>query len=488
MIATVALFLFSVSLFLAVAAWVGEEGLRRVGVPMRWVWLAAMAAAPLLLVAPLVVPGGASEQGPVAAVIAPAVELAPLVIGPAARPAVPDGAIGALWLLLSGGMVLVLVGTSLGLRRQRAGWERSSVLGRSVYLSPRCGPAVAGFVRPWIVLPRWALGLPDRDLGLVVLHEEEHLRARDSLVLALALLLVVATPWNPVTWWQLRRLRTAMEMDCDRRVLRREPDREGYGRSLLSVAGRASGRSLGLAAFTERSTSLERRIVAMTVKTSRWNPMLAALLLVAAAVAGLQACGVAIPLADDQQAKEAVPDRVPSPPASVVIPPPSAGQPTAPGGAAPSGRAGARGRAPTGTPGAPVGPAGTGPTGPGAPTASAGPVPPTRPAVEKDLSEPTFTPFTVAPSILNREEVIQAMRQEYPPLLRDAGIGGTVRVYFLIGEDGAVRQVRIDKGSGHQALDEAAMRVADVYRFSPALNKDAEVPVWVSFPITFQVR
>jgi protein TonB len=107
----------------------------------------------------------------------------------------------------------------------------------------------------------------------------------------------------------------------------------------------------------------------------------------------------------------------------------------------------------------------------------------------QDLSAaPTFTPYTVAPSILNRDEVIKAMEREYPPLLRDAGIGGTVRVYFFIDETGKVIDHRIDQSSGHQALDEAALKVADVYRFSPALNRDKKVPVWVSFPITFQVR
>ena len=106
-----------------------------------------------------------------------------------------------------------------------------------------------------------------------------------------------------------------------------------------------------------------------------------------------------------------------------------------------------------------------------------------------DLSSaPTFTPFTVAPSILNRSEVIRAMEREYPPLLRDAGIGGTVRVYFFIDEEGSVQDFRIDQSSGHQALDDAALSVAGVYRFSAALNRDKVVPVWVSFPITFQVR
>jgi protein TonB len=67
-------------------------------------------------------------------------------------------------------------------------------------------------------------------------------------------------------------------------------------------------------------------------------------------------------------------------------------------------------------------------------------------------------------------------------------VGGTVRVYFFIGEEGRVEHTRIDQSSGHEALDEAALRVASVYRFSPALNRDEPVPVWVSFPITFQAE
>ncbi len=103
-------------------------------------------------------------------------------------------------------------------------------------------------------------------------------------------------------------------------------------------------------------------------------------------------------------------------------------------------------------------------------------------------AEPVFTPFTVAPTILNEEVVQRAMIRGYPRLLRDAGIGGTVRVYFFIDEQGRVQDFRVDQTSGHQALDDAALAVADVFRFSPALNRDKPVPVWVSFQITFQVR
>ncbi len=116
-------------------------------------------------------------------------------------------------------------------------------------------------------------------------------------------------------------------------------------------------------------------------------------------------------------------------------------------------------------------------------------LPPPPEETTTDLSAaPTFTPFTVAPSILNRSDVVRAMEREYPPLLRDAGIGGTVRVYFFIDEGGRVQDRQIDQSSGHQALDDAAMAVSEIYLFSPALNRDKKVPVWVSFPITFQVR
>ena len=116
-------------------------------------------------------------------------------------------------------------------------------------------------------------------------------------------------------------------------------------------------------------------------------------------------------------------------------------------------------------------------------------LPPPPDEAEVDIAAaPTFTPFTVAPSILNRSDVVRAMEREYPPLLRDAGIGGTVRVFFFIDENGRVQDRRIDDSSGHQALDDAAMAVSEIYRFSAALNRDKKVPVWVSFPITFQVR
>jgi len=113
-------------------------------------------------------------------------------------------------------------------------------------------------------------------------------------------------------------------------------------------------------------------------------------------------------------------------------------------------------------------------------------LPPPPDAVEEDIgAAPTFTPYTVAPDLRNTSEVRRALEREYPPLLRDAGIGGTVNVWFFIDEGGSVLQTRVQKSSGHKALDDAALKVADIMEFSPALNRDKRVKVWVAFPITF---
>jgi protein TonB len=115
--------------------------------------------------------------------------------------------------------------------------------------------------------------------------------------------------------------------------------------------------------------------------------------------------------------------------------------------------------------------------------------PPPEEVGNTDISAaPTFTPYTVKPDVKNRGEVQRALEREYPPLLRDAGIGGQVMVWFFIDEQGRVQNTQINQSSGHKALDDAALKVAEVIEFTPALNRDKRVPVWISLPITFQTR
>jgi len=115
------------------------------------------------------------------------------------------------------------------------------------------------------------------------------------------------------------------------------------------------------------------------------------------------------------------------------------------------------------------------------------PPPPTAAAVDVS-SQPTFTPYEVAPEVRNRQDVQRALEREYPSILRDAGIGGQVIMHFFINDQGVTEQVLVAQSSGHQQLDDAAVRVAGVFQFTPALNRDQRVPVWIQIPITFTTR
>ena len=72
--------------------------------------------------------------------------------------------------------------------------------------------------------------------------------------------------------------------------------------------------------------------------------------------------------------------------------------------------------------------------------------------------------------------------------MRDAGIGGTAQIWFFIDEEGTVQRTQIAESSGHKALDDAALLVAEGIQFTPALNQEKPVPVWISLPITFTTR
>ena len=105
-----------------------------------------------------------------------------------------------------------------------------------------------------------------------------------------------------------------------------------------------------------------------------------------------------------------------------------------------------------------------------------------------DPGGPIIVPMTIPPALQNTGAVRRLLERHYPPILRDAGIGGTVHVWFHIDEDGRVIATQLNRSSGYGDLDAAALRVADAMEFSPAWNRDVRVKVWVSVPITFEVR
>ncbi|MEX0907554.1 MAG: TonB family protein [Gemmatimonadota bacterium] len=115
-------------------------------------------------------------------------------------------------------------------------------------------------------------------------------------------------------------------------------------------------------------------------------------------------------------------------------------------------------------------------------------LPPTTSGDADRARAPVFTLMTVEPELKNRRQVKRELERNYPWRLRHAGVGGRPTVWFLIDENGRVIKTRLNRSGGHPALDEAAMAVADMMEFSPALNRDQSVRVWVEIPIVFEAR
>lgn len=266
-----------VSVVLAVAGLALERLASAQRWPLRWIWMGTLVASVSWPLAMMAVP--ARQQPGGAGNVQPRAIALPFTIAiGVAEPALPmiaparnasgapssNAVLVVLWIALSG-LFLARIGFSLvTLRRRARTWDRGTIDGVAVRLSASDGPAVVNLRPMNIVLPRWILSLDAPLRALVLRHEREHRTARDPYLLFAATLLTALVPWNLALWFAARRLRLAIEVDCDARVLRAHPSAERYGLLLLTVAQRQSTASALFATMlSEPTTHLERRILAM---------------------------------------------------------------------------------------------------------------------------------------------------------------------------------------------------------------------------------
>ena len=411
-----------------------ENLLRTHGLPSRWIWVASIllsVAWPLghwswenrpRPVAPLLVPDAeAAAHAELPTAVFP-LEPVTMEVGPESVLRLLDGPILAAWALASSVLFLFFLFVFLRTHRLRSRWTEGKVGDEVVLLSEEWGPAVVGFLRPEVVLPRWCKDLDDRTLRFILDHELEHVRAGDLRVLILAGTVPVLFPWHLPIWWQLTRLRTAVEGDCDLRVLHRHPGQtRPYIDLLLGMGKRGSLRRPLAAMLSEPYETLERRIRIMTMPMPKRPWVRGGVLAGIAGALAVLACAAPGPTEAKDEGEQ-----------------------------------------------------------------SAAMTESTRvDAAREGLAIPTFTPFSVRPTIKNRDQVVAALEREYAALREDPGIGGTAEVWFFINEEPRVQEVRLNRSSGHRARDAAAIEVADVIEFTPALNRDQERAVWVSLPIVF---
>jgi TonB family protein len=461
-----------------------------------------------------------------------------------------------LWGAATFGLLAAWFRAGSRLRRAEQGWEAGCLSGEPVRISDSMGPAVIGFVRQRIVVPRWVMHAPLDQQRIILAHEREHLRSGDHRLVLIAGFVVCLVPWNLAMWWMLRRLRLAVEIDCDARVIRGGVDRRQYGSVLIEVGARRSTPLLAVTSLTESRSLLERRIEMITRGRDRSRIVSLAAATTAAVVLGV-ACSIDQPQGPAPTAPVAVEEVVPAGEAADAEPRftpyevrpelrnaaeirsiieatyPPVLRDAGIGGTAvfwihvnPEGNVtdtrlrtssgrfeldeAAKGVmrrlrfAPALNQGEPVAvwiqlpvryevaPAEAMESPASVATVRPDRAPATVEAVTAADTDggdgPVFTPYNVAPELLNRHELAGLLEREYPPLLRQAGIGGTTLLWVLIGTEGEVVRTRIHESSGQTEIDAAAERFLRQARFAPARMNDRAVAVWIQLPVTFSPR
>ncbi len=294
---------FAVSLLFALAAYgLDRAGLYRKGC-RRWIWAAAMSLSLAYPAAMLLRPPLAAANQTSAPLLPEILERADtlrapsrvlVTATPAARANRPTSrsfpverrqwhpadavnpSLAILWLVSASALALWLSIGRLLLSRRAMFWVEECVDGHRVRVSEDDGPVVVGFLRPFIVLPRWLLRAPLETRTMVLRHEAQHLAAGDPKLVLIGLVFLVLTPWNLPLWWQLSRLRFALEVDCDARVRRDGADVTAYARMLLAVCEQKSHIPVGGLAMSARRSELESRFAALLVTAPRSRSVIAA--------------------------------------------------------------------------------------------------------------------------------------------------------------------------------------------------------------------
>lgn len=420
----------ALTLLVGGAAAAAERWLRLSARPARWTWLAAM----LLSVG---VPAAYFASPALLGASLPTPDIVPTRWTPAVLAGPPTGSAAAgggsprfveawfpwVWAAVSGGVLAWLSASAWRIRRMCGGSPSERAGGHRLVWTSELGPGVIGLRHPRIVVPEWVRRLDAPLREMVLLHEREHVRGRDPVLLHAGWALVVLAPWLLPLWWQFRRLRLAVELDCDQRVVERLGDARAYGRLLVRAKRQSLRRPAPL--VTGGGSFLRRRVRRLAEGTAPRSAALPRRALPAVA------CLVALSSA-------------------VLLPPPGSAATPASGGVATPPPEAARGS-----------------------------------AVGEELWSRLDGSFDDPPRLVNRDEAEAIVREHHPDDLRRRGVGGEVLVIVHLDADGRVTGGFVSVSSGHPELDRAALEVASEMRWEPARIAGEAKAVWMGQPVRF---
>tara|TARA_B100001964_G_C14066297_1_gene523788 strand:- start:142 stop:789 length:648 start_codon:yes stop_codon:yes gene_type:complete len=110
------------------------------------------------------------------------------------------------------------------------------------------------------------------------------------------------------------------------------------------------------------------------------------------------------------------------------------------------------------------------------------PPPPPPGSGDDDMEEEVLEFFMVE----EKPTLLKNVSPVYPEIARKAGLSGRVFVRFKVGKDGRVHEVQILKGE--EIFRQAAIDAVSQFVFSPAMQNDKPVAVWMSQAIKFDLN
>ncbi len=82
----------------------------------------------------------------------------------------------------------------------------------------------------------------------------------------------------------------------------------------------------------------------------------------------------------------------------------------------------------------------------------------------------------------------RTVKPRYPATARRAGWQGTTVLKVRVDSQGAPDRVTVDRTSGFDILDAAAVKAMGRWRFHPARRGNHRVAAWVRIPVTFKLK
>lgn len=118
---------------------------------------------------------------------------------------------------------------------------------------------------------------------------------------------------------------------------------------------------------------------------------------------------------------------------------------------------------------------------------TAAPLPGPDAALDSLSRAPVYTPFDQPPELI-QEQAWRSIEKHFrePIGMRYVG-GGSTKVWIFVDTAGMVRNTALLKSSGHKDIDEAALKAAMEFQFTPARFKGEVVPAWITMPVSLKI-